>query len=108
MKKENIFLIVIFLITLLSFYLFSKIISPFLISILWGILLAIVFYPLFERLLGSLRRKRGVSSAIMTALVALIIILPFSFLTFYLAREVIDTYHRIEQMMLRGELQIYL
>src|SRR3972149_1880033 len=57
MKREHIFLIFILFLTFLSIYLLYQILSPFLSSIVWAILLAMVFYPLFKKLQRLLRKK---------------------------------------------------
>jgi predicted PurR-regulated permease PerM len=108
MKREHIFLIFLVLLTLLSFYLVYQIFSPFLASILWAVLLAIVFYPLFRRLF-LLLKKRGVLSAIlMTLFVLSIIVLPFSLLISSLTVEVVDIYHQVEEMIKTGQMKSYL
>jgi predicted PurR-regulated permease PerM len=108
MKKEHLSLIMIVFFSFLSFYLLYQIFSPFLISILWGSILAIAFHPLFRKLQNLLKQKEGLSALVMTFLVTLVIVFPFTLLTFYLTREVIDTYHRLEEMIRSGELQGYL
>jgi predicted PurR-regulated permease PerM len=52
------------------------IILPFVIPVLWGAILAITLYPLYKRLLKLMRGKRVLSSAIATALLLLILIVP--------------------------------
>ncbi len=44
----------------------------------------------------------------MTLLVFLIIVLPFTLLMVSLASEVVDGYHRMEEMIKTGQLQAYL
>jgi predicted PurR-regulated permease PerM len=44
----------------------------------------------------------------MTLLVLIIIVLPFTLLMASLASEVVDTYHRVEEMIKTGQLQAYL
>lgn len=108
MKREHIFLIFILFLTFLSFYLLYQILSPFLTSIIWAILLAIIFYPLFQRL-QRLLKKRGVLSAIvMTLFVLSIIVLPFSLLMASLAIEVVEVYHQVEEIINTGQLHTYL
>jgi predicted PurR-regulated permease PerM len=58
MKKEHIFLIFILLLASLSFYYLYQVLSPFLAPILWAILLAITFYPLFLKFQHLLKKKR--------------------------------------------------
>jgi len=80
MKKEHIFFIIILLLTTFSFYLFYRIVSPFLGPIVWAILLSIVFYPLFQKLQLLLKKKQGLSAMVMTLLVILVIVLPSTLL----------------------------
>jgi predicted PurR-regulated permease PerM len=108
MKKEHIFLVFILFITFLSIYLLYQILSPFLTSIIWAILLAMIFYPLFQKLQRLLKKKELLSALIMTFLVLLIIVLPFTLLMASLASEVVGGYHRVEEMINTGQLQAYL
>ncbi len=107
MKREHIFLIFILFLTFLSIYLLYQILSPFLSSIVWAILLAMVFYPVFKKLQDLLRKKGVLSSLLMTLLVLVVIVLPFTLLMVSLAGEVINTYHQVEEMIKTGELRAY-
>jgi predicted PurR-regulated permease PerM len=108
MKREHIFLIFILFLTFLSIYLLYQILSPFLSSIIWAILLAMVFYPLFRRLQRLMKKKEILSALVMTFLVLIVIILPFCLLLVSLASEMVDVYHRVEEMIRTGQLQTYL
>ncbi len=108
MKREHIFLIFTLFLTFLSIYLLYRILSPFLTSIIWAILLAMVFYPLFQRLQRLLKNRKFLSALIMTLLVLVIIVLPFTLLMVSLAGEVVDVYYRVEEMIKTGQLQAYL
>ena len=108
MKREPIFLIFILLLTFFSFYFLYQVLSPFLSSISWAILLAMMFYPLFQRLHRLMRKKAGLAAMTMTCLIVLVMVLPFSMLTISLANEVIDAYHRLQEMIQTGRLQGYL
>jgi predicted PurR-regulated permease PerM len=108
MKREHIFLIFILFLTFLSIYLLYQILSPFLTSIIWAILLAMVFYPLFQKLQRLLKKKEVFSALIMTLLVLIVIVLPFSLLLASLANEMVDVYHRVEELIKTGQLQVYL
>ncbi|MBM4279133.1 MAG: AI-2E family transporter, partial [Deltaproteobacteria bacterium] len=76
MKKEHIFLVFILFLTALTFYYLYQVLSPFLASIVWAILLAIAFYPLFLRLQRLLKKKKVLSALTMTLFVVLAIVLP--------------------------------
>ncbi len=108
MKKEHIFLIFALFFTFLSFYLFYQILSPFLKPISWAILLAMVFYPLSQRLQNLLKQREVLCAMMMTLLVILVIILPSTLLMLSLGNEVIEVYHGVEEMIQTGRLQSYL
>jgi predicted PurR-regulated permease PerM len=108
MKREHIFLIFTLFLTFLCFYFLYQILSPFLASIFWAILLATVSYPIFQKL-QRLLKKRGVLAAmIMTLLVILVIILPSILLIVSLTNEVVGVYHGLEEMIKTGRLETYL
>ena len=56
------------------------IILPFVIPVLWGIILAITLFPLYSRLLKLLKGKKGLSSTIITLILLALIIVPSAFL----------------------------
>jgi predicted PurR-regulated permease PerM len=107
MKREHIFLIFILFLTFLSIYLLYQILSPFLSSIVWAILLAMVFYPLFQKLQRLLKQRGILSALIMTLLVLVVIVLPFTLLMASLASEVVSLYHQVEEIIKTGQLQAY-
>jgi predicted PurR-regulated permease PerM len=108
MKREHVFLIFTLFLTFLSIFLLYRILSPFLSSMIWAILLAIVFYPLFQKLQRLLKKREFLSALIMTLLVLIIIVLPFTVLMVSLASEVVDVYHGVEEMIKTDQLQAYL
>jgi len=108
MKRDHIFLVFTLILTFLAFYFLYQILSPFLTSILWAILLTMIFYPAFQKLQRLLKKKEVLSALIMTLLVILVIVLPSSLLMVSLANEVVDAYHGLEEMIKSGRLQSYL
>jgi predicted PurR-regulated permease PerM len=107
MKREHIFLIFILFLTFLSIYLLYLVLAPFLSSIIWAILLAIVFYPLFQKFQRLFKKREVFSALLMTLLVLIVIVLPFSLLLASLAGDVVDFYHQVEKMIQTGQLQAY-
>jgi predicted PurR-regulated permease PerM len=107
MKREHIFLIFILFLAFLSIYLLYQILSPFLSSIVWAILLAMVLYPVYKKLRSLLRKKEILSALIMTLLVLVVIVLPFTLLMVSLASDVVNFYHQVEEMIKTGQLQAY-
>ena len=107
MKREHIFLIFILFLAFLSIYLLYQILSPFLSSIVWAILLAMVLYPVYKKLRNLLRKREILSALIMTLLVLVVIVLPFTLLMVSLASDVVNFYHQVEEMIKTGQLQAY-
>jgi len=108
MKREHIFLIFALFLSFLCFYLLYRILSPFLASIFWAILLATVCYPVFQKTRHLLKKREVLAAMIMTLLVILVIVLPSSLLIVSLANEVIGVYHGLEEMIQTGRLETYL
>jgi len=72
------------------------ILLPFYGTILWGAIIALLFSPLYRRLLPRLKQRRT-SAALLTLLAVLIIVvLPFALVTASLAREVTVIYERLQ------------
>ncbi len=108
MKREHVFLFFTLFITLLSFYLFYQILRPFLGSIFWAVIAAMVCFPVFERLRRLMKEKEVLSAVVMTLFVVLIVLLPFTLLIVSLANEVVQGYNSMEEMIKAGHLQSYL
>ena len=107
MKKEHVAVISVLFITCLCFYLLYKILAPFLVAIFWAVFLAMVSYPVFKKLQRVLKIKGFLSAIIVTLLVILVIVIPFTFLLASLANEVVTTYNSVEEMIKTGRLQAY-
>ena len=65
-----------------------KIISPFLGALLWGAIIAISTWPLFERLQRRLKGRRGLAAFILTTGLILVFIVPISLLIYSLTEYV--------------------
>ncbi|MEW5745825.1 MAG: AI-2E family transporter [Nitrospirota bacterium] len=76
-------------------YLSYLILAPFLAPILWAIVLAIVFYPVYLYLLRSIRWK-SLAALIVLLVILLIIIGPVSYITYLLVAEVQALTSRID------------
>ena len=58
----------------------AMIILPFVIPVLWGVILAITLFPLYSRLLKLFRGKKGLSSTVITLVMLALIIVPSAWL----------------------------
>jgi predicted PurR-regulated permease PerM len=108
MKREYISLIVALSLIVFCFYLLYRILNPFLQPVLWAIFLALVLFPSYRKLQHLFRRKGFLPAMLMTLLVVIVIVLPFSFLLLSLASEAVGVYHSVENLINTGELQSYL
>jgi predicted PurR-regulated permease PerM len=72
------------------------ILLPFYGAILWGVIIAMLFAPLFRRLLPHVQQRRTLAAALIMLVVLVIGVLPFALITASLAREASVAYLRIE------------
>ena len=80
------------------------ILQPFYGTILWGTVIALLFVPLFRRLLPRLKQRRT-PAALLTLLVVLVVaILPLALVTAALAREATGVYERLQSGALNPSL----
>jgi predicted PurR-regulated permease PerM len=89
MAVNRFYLLTLIVFVFLLGYLNYQIWKPFLIPIAWAIVLSILFYPLYAFIL-KLIRQRALSSALILGLILILIIGPFSYLTFMLIMELRD------------------
>ena len=77
------------------FYLFYRVLSPFLFTIAWAMVLSITFYPLYRLFLRHI--KIPWLSSLLTLIIILVLILgPFSYISKELVHEITDVYSTIE------------
>jgi len=72
------------------------ILAPFYGAVFWGIVLAIVFAPLYRRLLARFRKSPNVAAVVTLTIILLMVILPLALVTAALLREVAGFYDRIQ------------
>ncbi len=103
MKREHLSASLFLLITGVFFYLFYRVIVPFFVPIAWAAVLVIIFFPLYERLLGKIK-SRGVASLLITILILAVIIGPITYLFVALVNEAADAVARVNEMYKTGQL----
>jgi len=72
------------------------IIRPIFISILWGLLLAYIFYPLYKKTLSYVKEK-NISALIVCLLILLIIFIPLWFLIPVILKQTFQAYSYLQQ-----------
>lgn len=75
---------------------FGAILWPFAGAILWALVIATVFRPLFQRLASALQQKRTLAAVTTLALIVVTVILPLSLISRALVQEGLSTYQRIQ------------
>jgi predicted PurR-regulated permease PerM len=102
MKREHIAVAVFAALVVIAVYLFFRILKPFLAPLIWGAVLAGVFFPLNNALARRLKYK-NLRAFIMCVVVACVIIAPAIFLAIGLVGEVSDLYPRLKTGMEAGK-----
>ena len=87
---KYLFFSIFVLVVLLAFLM----VKPFLGSIVAGIFLCYIFYPLYQRML-SVVKNSNVAAALMTSLVLLVIIIPLALLAQLIIVEVMGMYSKV-------------
>ena len=72
------------------------ILQPFYGAILWGAIIALLFTPVYRRLLARLKWRRTLAALLTLALILVVLILPFALLTAALAQEVAHFYQQVQ------------
>ena len=81
---------------------FGWILQPFYGAVFWGIVLAIVFAPLYRWMLPRVRRSPNLGALATLAVIVLLVVLPLAFVTIALVREVTALIPRIQS----GEISV--
>jgi predicted PurR-regulated permease PerM len=88
------FLIALLVIVTLAF---AVLIEPFFGAIVWGVVVAVLFRPVYERLLTYLPGRTNMVAGITLILILLLVVVPAILLGMALAQEAASLYLRIEQ-----------
>jgi predicted PurR-regulated permease PerM len=90
--EEKSFLLLVILVTVA----FVWILWPFSGAILWGTVLAIVFRPLYRRILHATGERANVAALISLGVILFIVVLPVIGITAALVRQAVATYKQLE------------
>lgn len=76
-------------------YLLFQIIQPFLDPIFWAVLMALILFPLNQRLRRRLRGRKGLAATILTIAVTLGIVVPAAIISVAFARQAVELGHKL-------------
>ena len=103
MKKEYFFITIFFSLLVLSFYLFYALMAPFLKSMCWAAIFAIIFHPLYAKLKSRVHSD-NLRALILTSLIVVLIIGPFTMLGVALVQEAIGMFDHFSTFVESGKL----
>lgn len=81
---------------------FGWILWPFYGAILWGLVAAVVFAPLYRRILHAMQHRRSLAAIVTVAIIVAIVILPLTLVGAALVQEASGVYARVQS----GELDL--
>lgn len=79
-----------------------QVLQPFIVPVVWAVILAYVTWPAHERLVTLFRGQRGPAALVMTLLLATLIIAPLVWLVVLVQTEVVDAYRELTTLLARG------
>jgi predicted PurR-regulated permease PerM len=103
MKKESLFNLLFMALIILAFYLFYRILAPFLSILAWAAILTIIFYPFFSFINRFYQDRRGWAAVTTTLVVIIAIVIPSGLLFNLFARELLRIYQYLEQFIAAGK-----
>jgi predicted PurR-regulated permease PerM len=65
-----------------------RILQPFIAPVLWGIIIAVAIFPIYDWLVGALRGRRGLAATLITLLIFVVLMVPAIMLTTLLVENV--------------------
>ncbi|MBS0379950.1 MAG: AI-2E family transporter [Proteobacteria bacterium] len=83
-----------------------RVLSPFIVPIVWACILAYVSWPAYVWVLGRVGGRASLASLIVTTLVSAAVIVPIAWLAIVLRIELIRGYHDMRELFAGGGLQL--
>ncbi len=108
MNRDHVTTGLILALLLALFYLFGKMLLPFLTPVVWAGALALLFRPLYLRLLKPFKNRNTLTALVVTLIILVVLIGPIAYLTAALVDEAADAVNRVNTMYESGQLQQYL
>ncbi|MEQ1741000.1 MAG: AI-2E family transporter [Candidatus Nitrotoga sp.] len=90
--QKKVFLLLLIVVSIA----FCWIVWPFFGAVFWGTVLAIMFAPLYRRLLAVTRGRQNLAALATLVLCLIIVILPLTFITASLVQEAISFYQKLQ------------
>lgn len=101
----NIYTYCLAVLLLLALYLFYQIVAPFLHTIIISMVLAVIFSPVFLRVLDMSKGRRNVAAFITVLLIVFVILLPTAFVLLALVEQGVESLAAINEWVARNNLE---
>lgn len=82
-----------------------QVLQPFLVPVIWAVILAYVTWPAHERLVKVFRGRRSPAALIMTILMVILIVAPLAWLVMLVQTELVGAFREV-RALLAGGLQL--
>lgn len=90
--EDKTFLLLLLLVSLAFFW----VLWPFYGAVFWGAIFALMFSPIFLRLLKKMPKRRTFAALLTVSIILVLVILPVGFISALLAQEAASVYQRVE------------
>ncbi len=90
--EDRVFLFLVIAVSLA----FAWILWPLFGAVLWGVIIAIMFVPLYRRLSRSMRQRRTLAALTTEVIILVMVILPVTLIAALMLQEALSTYERIQ------------
>lgn len=107
MDRQLLTTLCFFALLVLFLALVGTILRPFLPSLGWAGVIAVITFPIYRRLHHRLGGRDNIAAGVMTAAMIFALILPLTGAVFILSREATLAYHYLEQLGPEGLSQLY-
>ncbi len=104
MPRSTVTRITLIVLATVATVLLAAVLYPFASALLFAAVLAGAFHPWLERLSARLGRRRELAAAILTVVVAIVLVLPASMLTVAVGREVVEAVAYVGDTLREGGL----
>src|ERR1043165_5843187 len=97
MPQHYLFVSAFFAVLLVLLYQMAIIFAPFLIPVLWAMIIARMSNALYVKLVHLLRGRETLAASILTFATMFLVVFPIVWLTFLLVQEAVIAYRSVEQ-----------
>ncbi len=103
MKKEYLYIAIFFTVVAIFFYLFYRLIEPFITPLVWAAIFVVIFYPVYTWLERYIK-SANIRSLLLTIFIAILIIGPVGYLAVALVQEAVGMMEQFRTWAAQGKM----